>query len=83
MHRGGPAAEQPVIVKQLGRRATVVGLGRGVLGRLLAEVDVQGPLPAASPILLSASAGTARTEWTAAPMRTWSASASWLTRSCQ
>ena len=45
MHRGGAAAEQAMIIKQLGRGATVEGLGSGVLGRLLAEVDMQRTLP--------------------------------------
>ena len=41
VHRGRPRAEHAVLVQQRGRRAAVVGQGRGVLGRLLAEVDVQ------------------------------------------
>ena len=53
MNRGGAAAEQPVIVKQLGRGATE-GLCSGVLGRLLTEVDMQRALLSTSPILLSA-----------------------------
>ena len=69
MHHGRTAAEQAMIIKQFGRGATE-GLGSCVFGRLLAEVDVQGTLPAASPILLRASAGTARTECTAVAMRT-------------
>src|SRR5215211_5093763 len=44
MYRRSVRAEQAVIIKQLGRSATVKGSGSGVFGRLLAEMNMQGPL---------------------------------------
>ena len=61
-----------MVGEQLGRRAAVLRDTRLVLGHLLGEVDVQRGvvLRAQAPTMGIWSAGTARTEWIAAPMTT-------------
>ena len=71
--------ERAGVGEQLGRRAPVLGDAPLVLGRLLGHVGVQQRTRARRPSAATAAiAGrsTARTEWTAAPIRTPSASAS-------
>ena len=45
MYRRGSRAQQTMIIKQLGRSATVESLSSNILSRLLAEMNMQWPLP--------------------------------------
>ena len=69
MHGGGRGPSTPCVGEQLGRRAAVRGQAGLVLGPLLGQVHVQrrARRSRAGDGRRAASAGTARTEWIAAP----------------